>query len=107
MADGLRGERCRYASPHAATRSQLMDRANENAAQALQRSRMSRISDMEARTRAMNEVADALGLNEAPLRIECYDISNTVGRRVPGRFDGGVRGCGREEKRIPPFRHTR
>lgn len=27
----------------------------------------------------MNDVAKALGLAEAPLRIECYDISNTVG----------------------------
>ena len=57
----------------------LMDRVNENAAQALQRSKMSRISDMATRSRAMNDVADALGLDEAPLRIECYDISNTVG----------------------------
>ncbi len=27
----------------------------------------------------MNDVAKALGLEQAPLRIECYDISNTVG----------------------------
>ena len=60
-------------------KKQLMDRANENASQALQRAKMSRVSDMGARTRAMNEVAEALGLEEAPLRIECYDISNTVG----------------------------
>ena len=60
-------------------KKQLMDRANENASQALQRAKMSRVSDMGARTRAMNEVADALELDEAPLRIECYDISNTVG----------------------------
>ena len=60
-------------------KKQLMDRANENASQALQRSKMSRISDMGARTQAMNDVAKALGLNQAPLRIECYDISNTVG----------------------------
>lgn len=58
---------------------QLMDRANENASQALQRAKMSRISDMGARTQAMNDVAKALGMSEAPLRIECYDISNTVG----------------------------
>lgn len=56
----------------------LMERANANAQQALQRSKMSRISDMGARTQAMNDVADALGLPQAPLRIECYDISNTV-----------------------------
>ena len=60
-------------------KKQLMGRANENASQALQRSKMSRISDMGARTQAMNDVAKALGLNQAPLRIECYDISNTVG----------------------------
>ena len=60
-------------------KKQLMDRANENASQALQRSKMSRISDMGTRTAAMNDVAKALGLAQAPLRIECYDISNTVG----------------------------
>lgn len=57
----------------------LMERANDNAAQALQRSKMSRISDIGARSEAMNDVANALGLPQAPLRIECYDISNTVG----------------------------
>ena len=57
----------------------LLDRANDNAKQAMQRSKMSRISDMGARSTAMNDVAKALGLEQAPLRIECYDISNTVG----------------------------
>ena len=76
---GLRGGAVSIRVAARGDKKQLMDRANENAAQALQRSRMSRISDMGARTRAMNEVADALGLEEAPLRIECYDISNTVG----------------------------
>ncbi|PLS30970.1 excinuclease ABC subunit C [Bifidobacterium margollesii] len=57
----------------------LMDRAGENARQALQRSKMSRIKDVGLRTKAMNDVAKALGLKQAPLRIECYDISNTVG----------------------------
>lgn len=57
----------------------LMDRAVDNAGQALQRSKMSRISDMGARSDAMNDVAQALGLSQAPLRIECYDISNTIG----------------------------
>lgn len=57
----------------------LMDQANANARQALQRSKLSRMSDMGTRTQAMNDVAKALGLDRAPLRIECYDISNTVG----------------------------
>lgn len=76
---GLRGGAVTIRVANRGDKRQLMDRANENAAQALQRSKMSRISDMGARTQAMNDVADALGLSEAPLRIECYDISNTVG----------------------------
>lgn len=67
---------------------------------------MSRISDMGARSDAMNDVAKALGLEQAPLRIECYDISNTVG----GAFrsvHGGVRRRDREKVGVPPFRHPR
>ena len=56
----------------------LLERARDNAKQALQRNKMSRISDLGARTQAMNEVAEALGLDQAPLRIECFDISNTI-----------------------------
>lgn len=76
---GLRGGAVSIRVASRGDKKQLMDRANENANQALQRSKMSRISDMGARTQAMNDVAKALYLSEAPLRIECYDISNTVG----------------------------
>ena len=76
---GLRGSAVTIRVASRGDKKQLMDRANDNAEQALQRSKMSRISDMGARTQAMNDVADALGLAESPLRIECYDISNTVG----------------------------
>ncbi|NEG55512.1 excinuclease ABC subunit UvrC [Bifidobacterium platyrrhinorum] len=76
---GLRGGAVTIRVAGRGDKRQLMDRANDNAAQALARAKMSRIADIGARTRAMNEVADALGLAEAPLRIECYDISNTVG----------------------------
>ncbi len=76
---GLRGGAVTIRVASRGDKRQLMERANENAGQALQRAKMSRISDLGARTRAMNDVAEALGLNEAPLRIECYDISNTVG----------------------------
>lgn len=78
----LSGHRGGAVAIHVASRGEkkaLLDRANENASQALQRSKMSRISDMATRSKAMNDVADALGLDQAPLRIECYDISNTVG----------------------------
>ncbi|MBM6699332.1 excinuclease ABC subunit UvrC [Bifidobacterium pullorum subsp. saeculare] len=76
---GLRGGAVSIRVAARGDKRQLMDRATENADQALQRAKMSRIADIGARTRAMNEVAEAIGLDEAPLRIECYDISNTIG----------------------------
>lgn len=76
---GLRGGAVSIRMVSRGDKRQLLDRANDNAKQAMQRSKMSRISDMGARTTAMNDVAKALGIEQAPLRIECYDISNTVG----------------------------
>lgn len=103
---GLRGAAVTIRVASRGDKKQLMDRANDNAKQALARSKMSRISDMGARSDAMNDVAKALGLEQAPLRIECYDISNTVG----GAFrsvHGGVRRRDREKVGVPPFRHPR
>lgn len=76
---GLRGSNVTIHVSSRGEKHTLMERANDNAAQALQRSKMSRIADLGARTQAMNDVAHALGLSKAPLRIECYDISNTIG----------------------------
>lgn len=76
---GLRGASVTIRVPSRGDKKVLMDRADSNAKQALQRSKMSRVSDIGARTQAMNDVAQALGLDEAPLRIEGYDISNTIG----------------------------
>ena len=76
---GLRGSAVTIRVASRGEKKSLMDRANANARQALQRSKLSRMSDMGTRTQAMNDVAKALGLDRAPLRIECYDISNTVG----------------------------
>lgn len=75
----LRGSAVTIRMASRGEKKSLMDRANANARQALQRSKLSRMSDIGTRTQAMNDVAKALGLDRAPLRIECYDISNTVG----------------------------
>lgn len=58
-----------------------MDKANLNAEQSLKQMKTSRISTLESRTNAMNQVAAALSMSEAPLRIECYDISNSADGR--------------------------
>ncbi|WP_241227156.1 excinuclease ABC subunit UvrC [Bifidobacterium callimiconis] len=76
---GLRGSVVTIRVASRGEKRELMDRATANAKQSLQRSKMSRIKDVGTRTEAMNDVARALGLKQAPLRIECYDISNTVG----------------------------
>ncbi|MDO5687704.1 MAG: excinuclease ABC subunit UvrC [Pseudoscardovia radai] len=75
----LRGSAVTIRVPQRGEKRDLMEKATANAVQALQRSKLSRIKDMGARTEAMNDVAAALGLDQAPLRIECYDISNASG----------------------------
>lgn len=57
----------------------LLDRATANAQQSLKRAKSSRVTDLAARSEALNDIADALMLDKAPLRIECFDISNASG----------------------------
>jgi excinuclease ABC subunit C len=54
----------------------LMDTVEQNAKQSLMRHKMKRTSDLTARSLALEEIQAALDLETAPLRIECYDISN-------------------------------
>ncbi len=54
----------------------LMDTVEQNAKQSLMRHKMKRTSDLTARSLALEEIQAALELPTAPLRIECYDISN-------------------------------
>ena len=54
----------------------LLEVVARNAAEAFHRHKLRRASDFGARSRALAELADQLGLEQAPLRIECYDISN-------------------------------
>ena len=53
-----------------------------NAAESLALHKTKRASDLTTRSRAMHEIQEALGLDEAPLRIECYDVSNLQGTHV-------------------------
>jgi excinuclease ABC subunit C len=48
-----------------------------NAREAFQQHRLKRASDFASRSRQLVELQDALALEHAPLRIECFDISNT------------------------------
>ncbi len=63
-------------------KAELMKTANLNAQQALMLHKMRRTSDYVARTQALTDLQVALGLAEAPLRIECFDVSHLGGTNV-------------------------
>src|SRR4051812_35001219 len=71
-----RGSRVRLAVAERGTKRRLADTVRQNARESFQRHKLKRASDFGARSRALVELSDALGLERAPLRIECYDISN-------------------------------
>ena len=60
----------------------LLETVSRNALETLTLHKPRRASDLTTRSKALNEIQDALGLDEAPLRIECYDISNLMGTNV-------------------------
>ncbi|MGZ4131993.1 MAG: excinuclease ABC subunit UvrC [Actinomycetota bacterium] len=74
--EGRRGTKVRIQVPERGAKRKLMEVVSRNAAQAFHRHKLRRASDFGARSRALAELAERLGLEQAPLRIECYDISN-------------------------------
>lgn len=71
-----RGGRVTLRVPQRGAKRRLMDTVEQNAKQAMLRHSLSRASDLSARSAALEELREALGLADSPLRIECYDISN-------------------------------
>jgi excinuclease ABC subunit C len=65
--------------PQRGDKRALMDTALSNAADALARHRLKRSNDLTARSEALAELQEYLDLTEAPLRIECIDISTLQG----------------------------
>ncbi len=73
---GRRGGPVRIAVPERGAKRKLLEVVTRNAEEAFHRHKLRRASDFGARSRALTELADQLGLPQAPLRIEAYDISN-------------------------------
>lgn len=63
-------------------KADLMRTASLNAQQALMLHKTRRTSDYVARTQALTDLQEALDLAEAPLRIECFDVSHLSGTNV-------------------------
>ncbi|MET7983347.1 excinuclease ABC subunit UvrC [Streptomyces sp. NPDC005281] len=77
-----RGSNVSLRIPQRGDKKALMETVQRNALQALALHKTRRASDLTTRSRALEEISEALGLDSAPLRIECYDISHLQGDDV-------------------------
>jgi excinuclease ABC subunit C len=77
-----RGSKVSVRVPKRGDKRSLQQTVAQNAAQSLALHKTRRASDLTARNKALEEIQAALDLPTAPLRIECYDISNLQGTEV-------------------------
>ncbi len=79
--------------PQRGAKRRVMETAHANAVEEFARHRLRRHSDHNARAKALNSLQEMLDLPDAPLRIECYDISTIQGRDTVGSmvvFEDGL-----------------
>ena len=87
LAEWLAAERGTPVSirvPKRGDRRSLLETVTRNAEEEFVRHRLKRAADHNTRARALSELQEALGLPEAPLRIECYDMSHLQGTDYVG-----------------------
>ena len=90
---GLRGSRVALRVPRRGDKRALAETVQRNAQEALQQHKLKRAGDFNARSAALQSIQDCLGLAQAPLRIECVDISHVQGTDVVGSlvvFEDGL-----------------
>jgi excinuclease ABC subunit C len=80
----LRGSRVQIRVPQRGDKRDLHETVTRNAQEEFIRHRLRRAGDHNARSRALTELQDLLGLPEAPLRIECYDMAHLQGTDYVG-----------------------
>jgi excinuclease ABC subunit C len=89
----LRGSNVELRVPARGTKRRLLETAQANAREEFARHRLKRASDHNARAKALRSLQEHLGLDSAPLRIECYDISTIQGSDTVGSmvvFEDGL-----------------
>ena len=88
-----RGSQVDLRVPRRGDKRALLETVARNATQALARHKVARAGDLTARSQALQDIQEALGLEDAPLRIECFDISHIQGQEVVGSmvvFEDGL-----------------
>jgi excinuclease ABC subunit C len=89
----LRGSAVDLRVPRRGDKKTLMETVHRNAQQSLARHKLARAGDLTARSQALQELQESLELADAPLRVECYDISHIQGSQVVGSmvvFEDGL-----------------
>ena len=79
--------------PERGAKRALQETVTRSAGEDLARHRLRRAADHNARSKALTELQSALSLREAPLRIECYDMSHLQGTDYVGSmvvFEDGL-----------------
>ncbi len=78
----LRGSRVQLRVPQRGDKKALAETVQRNAKEAFAQHKLRRAGDLTARSAALQEIQDGLGLDTAPLRIECIDVSHVQGTNV-------------------------
>ena len=89
----LRGSQVRIRVPARGDKRTLLETVARNAQQSLARHKVARSGDLTLRSQALQELQEVLDLEEAPLRIESFDISHVQGSDVVGSmvvFEDGL-----------------
>lgn len=81
---GVRGTKVEVVTPQRGKKAELAATGARNAQRVLEQHRLKRASDLTSRSAALQNLQEALGLPQAPLRIECYDISHIQGTNQVG-----------------------
>ncbi|MDO9062983.1 MAG: excinuclease ABC subunit UvrC [Microbacterium sp.] len=76
------GRRVALHAPQRGEKAAVLAQATRNAGEELVRYKLKRSTDFTARTQALSDLQTALGLVQAPLRIECYDVSHLSGTNI-------------------------
>ncbi|WP_155351626.1 excinuclease ABC subunit UvrC [Acrocarpospora pleiomorpha] len=82
LLEEQRGSKVDVRVPQRGDKKSLMETVERNAKEALTQHKLRRSSDLTTRGKALQEIADALELDQVPLRIECYDVSHIQGTNV-------------------------
>ncbi|GIE17288.1 excinuclease ABC subunit UvrC [Winogradskya humida] len=77
-----RGSRVSLRIPQRGDKRSLLETVARNAGESLQRHKLRRAGDLTTRSKALDEIAEALAMDSAPLRIECFDVSHIQGTDV-------------------------